>query len=245
MPAAASVAKPKPAPVVVRAPEAPRIEVHEAPLEARAESRIGVAEMRPEEQNEPHESALELSTADTSGINAAKLREELAAAKLREEIAAAWALPAAETYKREDVDHESSLAQDIAKSLEDTIRLEGAKAEDDTIEEMAYTDTIAVDPDETLVGAVGETASFAATEVLPESTVMMGPDDFPKELDPEHLDYDLMQLGEVEDNSTSATDKIKVTGEIKMASDQLKLGADDPELAPRDDMPRSWAKRSA
>ena len=243
----APLAKPKPTPVVVRAPEAPRIEVHEEPLEARAESRIGMAETRPEEQNEPHESALELSTADTSGINAAKLREELAAAKLREEIAAAWALPAAETYKREDVDHESSLAQDIAKSLEDTIRLEGAKAqvEEDTIEEVAYTDTIAADPDETLIGAAGETASFAATEVLPDSTMKMGPDDFPKELDPEHLDYDLMELGEVEDKSTSATDKIKVTGEIKMASEQLKLGADDPELSPRDNMPRSWAKRSA
>ena len=247
VPPAQPVAKPKPAPVAARIVETPRIEVHEEPREPRFEPRIGVAEMRPEEQEEPNESALELSAADTSGINAAKLREELAAAKLREEIAAAWALPAAETYKREDADHESSLAQDIAKSLEDTIKLEAAKGSstDDTIEEEAFTDTMA---DGTIVGAVGETASFAATEVLPDSTMKMSPGDFPQELDAEHLDYDLMELGDVEVDNTSATDKIKVTGEIKLAADQMKLGADDPGLSGHDREPNpptdlsTWAK---
>jgi hypothetical protein len=229
--------------VVVRAPEAPRIEVHEVHQEAPepVEARSSAADLHAEEPSEPYESALELSAADTSGINAAKLREELAAAKLREEIAAAWALPAAETYKRDEANHESSLAQDIAKSLEDTMRLEEAKAksDDDTIEEEAFTET-AVNPDETMVGVAGETASFAATEVLPESTMKMGPNDFPKELDSEHLDYDFMAMGETEENQTlSATDKIKVAPELK------KLGADDPELsAPRDTdgMPAAWAK---
>jgi FimV-like protein len=243
--APAAPAKAKPAPVVVRAPEVPRIEVHEEPLEPRVEAHRGAAQVRAEEQAEPSESALELSTADTSGINAAKLREELAAAKLREEIAAAWALPAAETYKREDVDHESSLAQDIAKSLEDTIKLEAAKDQnpEDTLEEEAFTDTM-TDSDATIIGAAGETANFVATEVLPDSTMKMSPHDFPTELDPDQLDYNLMELGEA-DTSTSATDKIKVTGEIKLAADQLKLGADDPELSDHDDNLPKWAKRSA
>ena len=247
------VAKPKPAPVVVRAPEPPRIEVYEEPVEAQAEASTGIPEMHREEQNEPHESALELSTADTSGINAAKLREELAAAKLREEIAAAWALPAAETYKREDANHDNSLAQDIAKSLEDTIKLQAAKAESDaeTIEEVAFTDTLS-DEDGTIVGAVGETADFVATEVLPDSTMKMSADDFPKELDPDHLDFNLTELessvdtvdtvnmkAHVEDKSESPTDRIKVAGE-------LKLGADDPQLSVQDheDL-ASWAKKRA
>jgi FimV-like protein len=247
------VAKSKPAPVVVRAPEPPRIEVHEEPVEARVEARTGMPEMRYEEQNEPHESALELSTADTSGINAAKLREELAAAKLREEIAAAWALPAAETYKREDANHDNSLAQDIAKSLEDTIKLQAAKAESDaeTIEEVAFTDTLS-DEDGTIVGAVGETADFVATEVLPDSTMKMSADDFPKEFDPDHLDFNLTELessvdtvdtvnmkAQLEDKTDSPTDRIKVGGE-------LKLGADDPQLSVQDheDL-ANWAKKRA
>jgi FimV-like protein len=250
--APAPVARPKPAPMIVRAPEPARIEVHEhqieEPSELRTEARLGMAEMRPEEQPEPMESALELSTADTSGINAAKLREELAAAKLREEIAAAWALPAAETYKREDAHHnESTLAQDIAKSLEDTTRLQAAQAhaEDETLEEEAFTDTIA-NSDETIVGSVGETANFAATEVLPESTMKMSASDFPTELDPEQLDYNFVDMDDADANAkdSSATDKIKVTGEIKAAQDGLKFGADDPKLSLHDEL-ADWAKKSA
>jgi pilus assembly protein FimV len=187
----APVVKPK---VAARTPEAPRIEVqehHEPPSEPRAEARIGMHEMRPESQEEPMESALELSIADTSGINAAKLREELAAAKLREEIAAAWALPAAETYKREDLDHESTLAQDIAKSLEDTVKLEQAKSgADETIEEEAYTDTVANTDIDTIVEEA-ETGSYAtATALLPT------PKHEPEALhiDAEHLDYNLLDL---------------------------------------------------
>jgi len=229
---APSPAKPRPAPVVVRAPEAPRIEVqehHEPPSEPRIEARTAKHEMRPDAHQEPMESALELSTADTSGINAAKLREELAAAKLREEIAAAWALPAAETYKREDMDHESTLAQDIAKSLEDTVTLQAAQAGSagDTIEEEAYTDTIANPEIDILAGA----------------TVVMSAEDFPTEIDPDHLDYNLVDLDEAPDTG-SATDKIKVTGELKLAADGLKLGADDPNLSVHDEL-ANWAKKSA
>jgi hypothetical protein len=191
------------------------------------------------------ESALELSTADTSGINAAKLREELAAAKLREEIAAAWALPAAETYKREDMDHESStLAQDIGRSLEDTATLQAAQASpEDTIEEEAYTDTIANPDIDDFVGKAGETGSFAATAILPDATVRMTAKDFPTEIDPDNLDYNLVDLGESPDTG-SATDKIKVTGELKLATDELKLGADDPSLSLHDEL-ENWAKKSA
>jgi hypothetical protein len=234
-------ARPRPAPVITRAPEAARIEVqehHASPSEPRIEARIGMHEMRPETQHEPMESALELSAADTSGINAAKLWEELAAAKLREEIAAAWALPAAETYKREDINHESTLAQDIAKSLEDTIKLQAAQASSagDTIEEEAYTDTIANPDIDTIIGKAGETANFAATAILPH-------EDYPAELDSDHLDYNLVDLGETQ-NTESATDKIKITGELKLAADGLKLGADDPELLPHDEL-TNWAKKSA
>jgi hypothetical protein len=176
---------------------------------------------------EPMESALELSAADTGGINAAKLREELAAAKLREEIAAAWALPEAETYKSEDMDHGSTLAQDIGKSLEDTVTLQAAQAgsAEDTIEEEAYTDTIA-NPD-----------------VLPDATVRMRAEDFPSKIDPEHLDYNFVDLDEATDTG-SATDKIKLTGEVKLAADGLKLGADDPDLSLHDEL-ANWAKKSA
>ena len=197
----APAAKPKPVPVVVRAPEAPRIEVHEHPSEARIDAGIGMFESYPEEQAEPMESALELSMNDTSGIDVAKLREELAAAKLREEIAAAWALPAAETYKREDLDHESTLVQDIANSLEDTVKLETAKAqsEEDTIDEEAYTDTIANPDIDTFVGAAGETAHFAATAILPASAIL--PEAAMNlQIDAEHLDYNLLDL----DQSTEA-----------------------------------------
>jgi FimV-like protein len=259
--APAPVARPKPVPVVVRAPVPAPIEVHEEPAEPRVEARTAKAELRPEEQHEPNESALELSAADTSGINAAKLREELAAAKLREEIAAAWALPSAESYKREDMNHESTLAQDIAKSLEDTMKLEAAMAtgEGDTIEEEAFTDTISHTDTGTIVGAVGETASFTATEVLPESTMKMSPSDFPKELDPDHLDYNFMDLeqpseSEVADTvsmqgdvTTASTDRIKVTGELKLATDELKLGADDPKNSAGsiEDELANWAKKRA
>ena len=183
----ASTPKPK---VAVRAPVAPLIEVqehNEAPSEPRIEARIGMHEVHPEAQHEPMESALELSTADTSGINATKLREELAAAKLREEIAAAWALPAAETYKREDMDHESTLAQDIAKSLEDTVKLEQSTVSaDDTIEEEAYTDTIA--NTDTIVGEAGDTHNFAA------ATALMQSPDAELEIDGDRLDYNFLDL---------------------------------------------------
>jgi len=240
---AASPAKPRPAPVIARAPEAPRMEVqehHGSPSEPLIEARG----MRPDAHEEPRESALELSAADTAGINATKLWEELAAAKLREEIAAAWALPAAETYKREDMNHESTLAQDIAKSLEDTLNLEAAKArsEEDTVDEEAYTETIANDTG-TLVGVVGDTANFAATEVLPEATMKMSAEDFPAELDPDQLDYNLTALDD-EPDTGSATDKIKVTGEVKLAADGLKLGADDPHLSLHDEL-KNWEKKSA
>jgi FimV-like protein len=170
---AAQAQKPK---VTFRVPEAPRIEVqefHEVPSDARAAAR-----------EEPIESALELSITDTSGINAAKLREELAAAKLREEIAAAWALPAAETYKREDIDHDSTLAQDIAKSLDDTVKLQQAHEGGDTIEEAnSYIETI--------VGAAGDTGNYAAaTALMPAPHTE--PD--PIHIDPENLDFNLMDL---------------------------------------------------
>jgi hypothetical protein len=247
--APAAVAKPKPAPVVVRAPVPAPIEVHEAPAEPVVEARAVKAEVRVEEYHEPSESALELSAADTSGINAAKLREELAAAKLREEIAAAWALPSAESYKREELDHESTLAQDIAKSLEDTMRLEAGKApsEGDTIEEEAYTDTISHTDTGTIVGVAGETASFAATEVLPQQTLKLS--DFPKELDPDHLDYDFMSMEPPTDTEAegAATDRIKLDEELKLATDDMKLGADDPKLteASIDEELANWAKKSA
>ena len=126
MAAPTPVVRPKPAPAPAIAPQA-AIEVYEEPLPLvqRAEARPEPRQERQERQ-EPMESALELSTADTAGINAAQLREELAAAKLREEIAAAWALPAAESYQRDDFDPENTLAQDIAKSLEDTLALQAA-----------------------------------------------------------------------------------------------------------------------
>jgi FimV-like protein len=271
--APAPLVRPKPAPVVVRAPAPAPIEVHEAPAEPIVEARAPKAEVRVEEHHEPSESALELSANDTSGINAAKLREELAAAKLREEIAAAWALPSAESYKREDINHESTLAQDIAKSLEDTVRVEAAKApsEGDTIEEEAHTDT------GTIVGVADEMPSFSATEVLPEPTLKMK--DFPKELDADNLDYDFMQLEgptdtEVADTvnmkaeaETAATDRIKLNQELELATDDLKLdanelkldaedlnldanlklGADDPKLSGSsiEDELASWAKKSA
>ena len=264
--APAPMARSKPAPVVVRAPLPSRIEVHEEPAEPPVEVRAAMPEVRVEE-HEPSESALELSAADTSGINAAKLREELAAAKLREEIAAAWALPSAESYKREEqAGHESTLAQDIAKSLEDTMRLEaaraaGAQAEGgDTIEEEAFTDTISHTDTGTIVGVAGETASFAATEVLPESTMKMSASDFPNEIDPNHLDFNLMELEQPTDSEaadtinmkgdadrTAATDRIKLTGELRLANDEMKLGADDPKLGASsiEDELASWAKKSA
>jgi pilus assembly protein FimV len=188
----AALAKPK---VAVRAPEAPRIEVkehHEPPSEPRVESSIGTQQRHREAHHEPMESALELSMADTSGIDAAKLREELAAAKLREEIAAAWALPAAETYKREDMDHDSTLAEDIAKSLEDTVQLEGAKlSADDTIEEEAFTDTLADAGEETIVGEAGDTQNFAAA-----TAVMKPPQPEPLHIDAEHLDFNFSELSQ-------------------------------------------------
>jgi FimV-like protein len=207
------VVQPKPK-VAVRAPEAPRIEVqehHEAPSEPRIEARIGMHEMRPDTQDEPMESALELSTADTSGINAAKLREELAAAKLREEIAAAWALPAAETYKREDINHESTLAQDIAKSLEDTVKLEQAQTSvDDTIEEEAYTDTIAATDVDTIVGEAGDTHNFAAATAL-----MPSPQAEQLKIDADHLDYNLLDL-----DQSDVHVKMETTKEHVIAKDR-------------------------
>ena len=191
----------RPKPVAARAPEAPRIEVqeHHQPAASpgggpRIEARAGMQEIQPDSEQEPMESALELSIGDTSGINAAKLREELAAAKLREEIAAAWALPAAETYKREDIDHESTLAQDIAKSLEDTIKLEQTKSADDTIEEEAYTDTLAADDADTIVGAAGDTHNFAQATALMRSPAASPADAEQLAIDAEHLDYDLLDL---------------------------------------------------
>ena len=80
----------------------------------------------------------------------------------------------------------------------------------------------------------------------------MSADDFPKELDPDHLDFNLTELessvdtvdtvnmkAQVEDKSESPTDRIKVAGE-------LKLGADDPQLSVQDheDL-ASWAKKRA
>jgi FimV-like protein len=196
-----------------RAPEATRIEVqehHEQPSEPRIEARIGMHEMRPEAQHEPMESALELSTADTSGIDASKLREELAAAKLREEIAAAWALPAAETYKREDMDHESTLARDIAKSLEDTIKLGPTTASaDDTIEDEAYTDTIA--NTDTIVGEAGDTHNFAAATAL-----MPSPDSEQLKIDADHLDYNLLDL----DQSDAQVNTESTTREHVVAQDR-------------------------
>jgi pilus assembly protein FimV len=193
----APIVKPK---VTVRAPEASRIEVlehHELPSEPTAPARAATPEVRREPHAEPMESALELSIADTSGINAAKLREELAAAKLREEIAAAWALPAAETYKREDIDPDSTLARDIAKSLEDTANLQKAKASaGDTLEEAfteedAYTETIANSDLDAFVEEAGETARYAAATAL-----MPRPDEEPEPMliDAEHLDYNLLDL---------------------------------------------------
>jgi FimV-like protein len=179
---AAQANKPK---VTIRAPEAPRIEVqehHETPREARAEAR-----------EEPVESALELSITDTSGINAAKLREELAAAKLREEIAAAWALPAAETYKREDSDHDSTLAQDIAKSLDDTVKIRQAQESSDTVEEAPpHFDTLVNSYVDTIVGAAGDTGNYAAaTALMPAPKAE--PD--PIHIDAQNLDYNLLDLG--------------------------------------------------
>ncbi len=178
----------------VRAPEAARIEVqehHEAQSEPSVDARVGTYAQRAETQEDPIESALELSIGDTSGINAAKLREELAAAKLREEIAAAWALPAAETYKREDLDHDSTLALDIAKSLEDTVNLEkGNVSADDTIEE-AYTDTIVNSHVDTFVEATAETGNYEAATAL-----MPAPDSEPEaiQIDADNLDYNLLDL---------------------------------------------------
>jgi FimV-like protein len=178
----------------VRAPEAARIEVqehHEAQSEPSADARVGTYAQRAETQEDPIESALELSIGDTSGINAAKLREELAAAKLREEIAAAWALPAAETYKREDLDHDSTLAMDIAKSLEDTVNLaKGNVSADDTIEE-AYTDTIVNSHVDTFVEATAETGNYEAATAL-----MPAPDSEPEaiQIDADNLDYNLLDL---------------------------------------------------
>jgi hypothetical protein len=207
------VAQPKPK-VAVRAPEAPRIEVqehHAEPSEPRIEARIGMHEMRPDAHEDPMESALELSTADTSGINAAKLREELAAAKLREEIAAAWALPAAETYKRDDINHESTLAQDIAKSLEDTVKLEQSLVSvDDTIEEEAYTDTIANTDVDTIVGEAGDTHNFAAATAL-----MASPDAEQLKVDADHLDYNLLDL-----DQSDAHVKMETTKEHVIAKDR-------------------------
>ncbi len=189
----APLAKPK---VAVRAPEVPPMEVMEYPeerSEPTIEASIGTHEKHPDAHHEPMESALELSMADTSGIDAAKLREELAAAKLREEIAAAWALPAAETYKREDMDHESTLAQDIAKSLEDTVQLEEAKlSADDTIEEEIFTDTLADPGEDTIVGvADDDTHNFTAA-----TAVMKAPEPEPLRIDAENLDYDFMELSQ-------------------------------------------------
>jgi FimV-like protein len=186
----ASLAQPK---FAARELEASRIEVqeHHAPSEQRVEARIANHEMRPEAQEDPMESALELSIADTSGINAAKLREELAAAKLREEIAAAWALPAAETYKREDLDPDSTLAQDIARSLEDTVTLAQGKASADQTIEEAYTDTLANAYADTYVEAAGTTGNYAAATALMPTR---HEEPAPMHIDAENLDYNLLDL---------------------------------------------------
>jgi len=204
----APLAKPK---VAVRAPEAPRMEVQEhqaEPSEPRIEASIDTHQRHPEAHQDPMESALELSMADTSGIDAAKLREELAAAKLREEIAAAWALPAAETYKREDMDHESTLAQDIAKSLEDTVQLEEAKlTADDTIEEEAF-DGLADEGVDTIVGEAGDTQNFAAATAVLQAPE---PESAPLHIDAENLDYDFMELSQPEELSQPDT-HVKMEG---------------------------------
>jgi FimV-like protein len=202
VPAVAQLEVELPAPLAnpvdaVRAPQAQRIEVkehHEAPPEPRSEAPAAAPKKPPAPRHEPFESALELSNADTSGINAAKLREELAAAKLREEIAAAWALPAAETYKREELDHDSTLAQDIAKSLEDTVQLEQAQVSaDDTLEEAAFGDALAETNVDTFVGNAGDTQNFTAA-----TAVMHAPAAAPLPIDAENLDYDLMELSQPE-----------------------------------------------
>jgi hypothetical protein len=40
--------------------------------------------------------------------------------------------------------------------------------------------------------------------------------------------------GSADDTTRTATDKIKVTGEVKAAAEKLELGADDPKLSPHD-----------
>jgi len=292
----APVARPKPAPAPAFTPEAARIEVYEEPLVPRTET-------HPEphyERHEPMESALELSTADTAGINAAQLREELAAAKLREEIAAAWALPAAESYKRDDFDPENTLAQDIAKSLEDTLALQAAmtgtygevRDAGDTVETLQHMsnpgetaetllqagypgDTVETlthvnfrgpgyhadpasrdepnshDPydtqdtrndtrSDTRNDTIGHTNRFSATEFPPAAAA----DAYPGEFDAANLDFDFMEMGETHDTvnmkgqaddaTKSATDRIKISGDVKAAAEKLELGADDPKLSPHD-----------
>jgi len=281
----APVVRPKPAQAPAFTPEAARIEVYEEPLVPRTET-------RPEphyERHEPMESALELSSADTAGINAAQLREELAAAKLREEIAAAWALPAAESYKRDDFDPENTLAQDIAKSLEDTLALQAAmtgtygevRDAGDTVETLQHMsnpgetaetllqagypgDTVETlthvnfrgpsyraepasrdepnshDASDTSNDTIGHTNRFSATEFPPAAAG----DAYPGDFDAANLDFDFMEMGETSDTvnmkgqaddaTKSATDRIKVTAEVKAAAEKLELGADDPKLSPHD-----------
>jgi hypothetical protein len=93
----------------------------------------------------------------------------------------------------------------------------------------------------------------------------MSPSDFPNELDPNQLDYNFMELDAPSDteaadtvnmkgHAAAATDRIKIsgdiklaaTGEIKLAAEELKLGADDPKLSTSiEDELASWAKKSA
>jgi hypothetical protein len=115
------------------------------------------------QQREP----VNTSEADTQRLSP---EEEAAAERLRQEIAAAWSIPQAEEYQRFD-DTETSLAEALARGMEDTVKLRAAaeaaaaqQASDNAETMIAPTDT-AMLPAATLTMPAPDTAATAPMKV--------------------------------------------------------------------------------
>jgi FimV-like protein len=131
------------------------------------EPRIELSEMQQAELSQSRsdpDDTVDTVEVETAAHLEAPQEDDMAAARLREELALAWAIPAAEEYRRED-NEEHTLAEAIAKSLSDTARMRAISAE-----QMAADESTIIEAMETAnhtVIAAGDTA------MLPAATVNM------------------------------------------------------------------------
>jgi pilus assembly protein FimV len=156
----------------IREPAKPAAAAASEPVAARRpapklEPRIELSEMQQAELSQSRsdpDDTVDTVEVETAAHLEAPQEDDMAAARLREELALAWAIPAAEEYRRED-NEEHTLAEAIAKSLSDTARMRAISAE-----QMAADESTIIEAMETANHTV---IAASDTAMLPAATVNM------------------------------------------------------------------------